>query len=345
MIDSFRFSVDLMDEWIGETGIGLKPKRGKRLLSIYYDKVEETSVELANGMSLKISCSWELDGFPWISEISVKQKMYFELIGHEAAQFEFFKNIARRVTTFLIFATSKSVCINYAEGLRDSVSLRGRKKSKNRQVVSLFFDDMYHVPDVPRFRKDDSLFSFKDISNFSEVINSWISLYDDMEDILNLYFSVGVGGQRFLEGRFLSLAQVVEAYHGRVMKGKVMDSGEYDILIKTIVDACPPCHASFVQSKLKYGNELSFYRKVIALMSHFGSAFGTMKDIKKMARSIVNARNYYTHYSIALKSEVVPGDELMRMCSVLDVLFAMHVMQKMHLPDSIVGSAKYIRMK
>jgi len=296
-------------------------------------------------MLLKISCSWGLSGFPWISEISVKQKMYFELISKGSIQFELFKNIARRITTFIAFATSKPVCINYAEGRRGGGLPVGEGASECGQVMSFYFDDICHVSDAPRYSRNEILFLFKDIDNFSVVINNWVSLYDDMEDIMNLYFSIKVGGQRFLEGRFLSLAQVVEAYHGRVMRAKTMDSGEYEVLVKTILDSCPSVYVDFVQQKFKYGNELSFYRKVIGLMSHFGSTFGTTKEIKSVARKIVNARNYYTHYDMSLKPAVVPGDELLKMCTVLDVLFTMHIMQKIRLHDSIVKSVKYIRKR
>jgi len=346
MVDSFKFSVDLMDEWIGETGISFKTKRGKRLLNIFYDNVKGTSVELADGMSLEISCSWSLDGFPWISEISLRQKMFFELSCKGAVPLALLKSIARRITTFLIFATNKTVCINFAEGVCTGPLLKGKRKPKNRQTVVLFFDDMYHVPEVPAYDIDSVLFSFADIKDcFSDVISSWVSLYDDMEDILNLYFSIRVGGQRFLEGRFLSLVQVLEAYHSRVVQGNVMDNDEYEILINQIIDACPACHVDLIRSKLKYGNELGFGQKIIGLMSHFGDVFGKKKEIKRVAHNIVNARNYYTHHNSSLKSKVMAGDELVKVCSKLEVLLAMHIMQKINIPEKNVDSAKYIRMR
>ena len=57
-------------------------------------------------------------------------------------------------------------------------------------------------------------FTYEDIKlNPSNIISNWYKFYNKYEDVVNLYITIVINSESFVETKFLALAQVVEAYH------------------------------------------------------------------------------------------------------------------------------------
>ena len=68
------------------------------------------------------------------------------------------------------------------------------------------------------------LFNFGAIkTNAQEVFNNWLNSYEYLSPALSLYFSTKAGAQKYLDGKFLALAQGLETHHRRTSSETLMD--------------------------------------------------------------------------------------------------------------------------
>ena len=68
------------------------------------------------------------------------------------------------------------------------------------------------------------LFNFGAIkTNAQQVFNNWLNSYEYLSPALSLYFSTKAGAQKYLDGKFLALAQGLETHHRRTSSETLMD--------------------------------------------------------------------------------------------------------------------------
>lgn len=116
LLNTFQFSVEGIDEWVGLSGINVDNQFEKRTVTITYSPPEQVSLILNNGMTLLITFSWTLPGFPNTTEAKITQKTHFKLLSDQERPLNDFTSTAYIITTLLCFAIDRTVCI-------DSVSI------------------------------------------------------------------------------------------------------------------------------------------------------------------------------------------------------------------------------
>ena len=117
LFNTLTFSVEGIDEWVGISGINVDYQHEERGITatISYQPLADVLFNLNNGMQLLITFEWTLPGSSIIKEAKISQKTYFKLVSQEARKLSDFISVARKITTFLCFATDQTVSLDSME--------------------------------------------------------------------------------------------------------------------------------------------------------------------------------------------------------------------------------------
>lgn len=323
-----KFSVEGIDEWIGLSGIKVEHEFEQRTASITYTPPEEISLILNNGMNLLITFAWTLPSFPHLKEAKITQKTYFEISSETKCPLNEFISIVYKITTLLGFAIDNTVCIEKVTAKSNDITRDIGDGQTAPVPISVYYASLPYSNKVPKIDRHRMLFTFRQLGkNAGHIFNNWIDAYDVIDPALNLYFSSKTGAHKYLDGNFLYLAQALESYHRRTSNEKMMDDAAFQELTEQLIEKCPEEYQGWLSAKLVYGNEVSLSRRLKSIIEPFKHLIGTSKARNKLIRSIVDTRNYLTHYDEELQRKAANGKELWVLCLRMEAIFQLHLLQ------------------
>lgn len=194
--------------------------------------------------------------------------------------------------------------------------------------ISLYYPSLPYTESEPKIDQYGMLFEFGQIrQNAERVVNNWFDAYDEISPVLNLYFSTKTGAHKYLESKFLALAQGLENYHRRTSDEKIMDDHVFKELTESLIKHCPEENREWLAGRLQHGNEMNLGRRLKGIIEPFKEFLGTSKERKKLIRAIVDSRNYLTHYDESLETATTSGEGLYLLCIKMEVVFQLHLLQ------------------
>lgn len=351
LLNTFQFSVEGIDEWVGLSGIKVENQIEKQTATITYSCPENVSLNLNNDMKLLITFSWTFPGFPNLTEAKITQKTWFRLVSEQDRPLKDFISTTHRITTLLCFAIDKTVCIDQIKVTSNTISREiNTGESKPAPPMLLYYASLPYTKDEPKIYHHHMLFRYQTIKAKAEqIINKWLQTYDEIEPALNLYFGVTTGGLRYLDAKVLALAQGLEIYHRRTSDETRMDKDNFKRLSQTLRDQCPEEHRKWLRERLEYGNELSLRQRIQKIIEPFNEFIGNDNQRGKLIGSIVDTRNYLTHYDKSLKSKVASGDKLFRLYCKMEAIFQLRILQELGFTQtemkSLLGKSHNLRQK
>jgi hypothetical protein len=341
------FSVEGIDEWVGMTGITVDSHFEKDSIStITYTPCNDIDFELSDGIKLSICFSWQLPGFPILKEAKISQKTYLKLVSEKEHELGDLKSLVSKITTFLCFAIDKIISIDSVTAFSDNLQQSLGEDKSIHIPIKIYSSSYPYSENIPKIDWDTMLFTYEDIkANAEIIINNWIGAYDEIEPAMNLYFSTKTGGQKYIEGKFLALAQVLETYHRRKSTEKLMDDDLFDELKILVKDAVSKCSTEkqkeWLNSKLNNGNEPYLARRLELIIEPFKDFIGNDEEIKLLIKDIKNARNYLTHYDKGLEKKAVKGLELYCLYLKMEAIFQLHFLEMLGFTKAEIQSIFY----
>ena len=316
VFNALTFSVEGIDEWVGISGISFEPHFEESTATISYQRPEDISINLDNGMRLLITFHWTPPGAPIIKEAKISQKTYFQLVTEEERELrelKEFTSVAHKITNFLCFAIDKTVSL-------DSMSATADKNLGEGQTrlapVNIYYSSLPYSKDEPQIQQHDILFGFGKIqSDVQEKIKNWMEVYEDTYPAFDLYFSATTGEQPYLDVRFLTLARGLEAYHKRQF-----DEGfvPLDQRIKRIIEP-------------------------------FKEIIGNEDNRRNLICKIMNTRNDLTHSNLDVNPQTAEGKDLWHLYLKTELLFQLLLLWSIGFSlediNSIVANCPQIQWK
>lgn len=335
IFNEFMFSIEGIDEWVGLSGIRVDCDYNKSKVSVLYSPVEDISFKLDNGMKLIITHTEMLPKIPYSKEVSIKQKTYFKLTSEKECLLNDFIFIAFKITTFLGFAINKTVCIDYVSSTAKHNSQNiGKSKAKKNSIL-IYYRSIPFVNKSTIFNNNIVLFRFTQIrEQFEKIINNWINAYDSIGIVLNLYFSTKNESNRYVERKFLTLVQSLEAYSRRISDEKLMSEHDFKVLTENLIDKCPKENKDWLQSRLAHGNEINLRKRVKKLIEPYKKYFGNNKKRNSLVRDIVETRNYLTHYDESFEQKKLSNNELLILCLKIEIIFQFNILSFLGFNDT-----------
>ncbi|WP_259741222.1 HEPN domain-containing protein [Pseudomonas fluorescens] len=216
--------------------------------------------------------------------------------------------------------------------------------------ISIYYQSIPFTEKAPKKNWHEMLFNFRAIADDAEeVFNKWLDAYEDLFPALNLYFSTKAGAQKYLDGKFLALAQGLETYHRRTSTETLMKQEIFDTLVDEIIKGCPVDHVEWLKGRLVHGNEINLGKRLKKIIEPFKKHLGSASDRSKFLRKIVDTRNYLTHYSEDLKDKAAKGMEMWAICQRMEVVFNLHFLKVIGFTedkiDSVVENSHPLKRK
>ena len=320
--DTLTFSIEGIDDWIGISGIEVDHQLERHAATISYELPANIPLKLDNGMKLLIAFSWQPPPFSLVpKEAKVAQKTHFHLVSQEHRELDEFISVANKLTTFLCFALNEITCLDSMSTVFDTPHQDVREGLRKMNSVNIYSHSPLYSEDNPEIYRHNMLFKFEEIQGDTEnIINNWIKGYEQFAPAFHVYFWAQRDAYPYLEVRFLSLIQGLEAYHRRASNEKEMDEAEFEKISENLIEHCPENRKEWLKGKLRYGNEVSLRKRIKRLIEPFKDLFGNKEKRRKLVNRIVNTRNDLTHRSS--NSEDI--EDLWILCQKMEALFQLH---------------------
>ena len=327
--NTFKFSIEGIDEWVWMRGINVinaRYKHGGGTTTISSKPLESISFNLTNGMQLEIT--FEMRGIdtlsPW--KVGITQKAYFKLVSEDAQELDEFLDVAQKIVDLLCFTINETVYLDSMLATSNGINqIIGEGIARPAKIDIYDPSVYYYSKDQPKIDRNQMLFTFSDIRDDAEgMINKWIESYEDYKNAFDLYFLAQLKPQLSLEVKFLTLAQGLEVYHRKPSD----DDNELDEeLFATLIDACPEDKRNWLKSRLEYPDKVSLLKRIKEIIEPFKEIIGSNRERSKLARKISVTRNYLTHYNPDLEPEAAKWEDLHVLCLKMELLFELHFLK------------------
>ena len=333
--NTVSFAVEGISEWVAITGINVSYSRDHKTASINYTPQEEIVYNLSNGFKLHILFGYTLPGFPNTTEARITHQTYFKLSSDVAKDFSEFREMIHQITYLLCFAVDSTVTISDVLATSSEITIEVSEGKTEHVNIKLYYPSLPFSEDAPKIDTHKMLFGFSDIrENAERVFNKWLSIYSVIRPSLGLYFSAVSGDHKYLDGRFLALAQGLETYHRRTSIETLIDEAEFRSMVASLLWDCPKPNRKWLKGRLLHGNEINLGQRIKRIIEPYKSYLGNSNQRHKIIRGVVNTRNYLTHYSEELEGDSVKGAELWMLCKKMEAIFQLHLLQQLGFEES-----------
>ena len=159
--------------------------------------------------------------------------------------------------------------------------------------IDVYYRSWPYAKDEPEVNLYNMLFRFKEIQNDAErIINNWLKGYEYSAPAFRLYFLAKMGEQIYLEEKFLTLVQALEAYHQRIISKQV-----------------------------------SLKDRIASMIKPFKDFIGIDENQRELIDSIVHTRDYLTHHNPRKELKATRGKDLWDLCLKTELLLELHFLQ------------------
>ena len=322
------FSIDSLDEWLSISGFRVesnwKENGDLENASIHFSPPEEISFNLPDGIELKFIFLWSWNS----TEVRINQKAYISLKSKKLRPIEYFLDLVSKLHNFLCFAIDKTVSLDSVTGYSSEITQEIWEGKKDEIQIEGYYRSVPYSEIETEIHWSDMLFSYKEVADeFEEILTKWIENYEIYGPAFNLYFASVFSGQKYLEWKFLSLAQGIETLHRRNSQEMEMPEEEFIKIKENVLEVIPDEKQKWLAVRLKHANELSLRKRIKQMIKPFKDLFGNGRERDLFIRKVVDTRNYLTHYDSGLETEAASRKSLWKLCMKLEALFQLHFLR------------------
>jgi hypothetical protein len=342
----FRFSLEGLDEWLPTSELYYERDWEKGNVSIHLKSPEKIVCQLPDDVKLIFHFEpfWSAKDSP--VEANIKQKTYVTIESNSQRPIEDFHPLVFRISNFLRFAIDENVALDSAAFYSHEIRTIEVNEEKLETPVKLYYRSAIMSDTRPKISWRNMLFHYQQVADQLEVmVNKWLSNYEASEPAFNLYFASKTGAYKYIDGRFLSLAQGIETLHRRNSEATLMPELDFEAFVAALTEndfvaelarKHFPDDPEWLKNKMKYSNELPLRKRVIQMLEPFKELYGSKDQRKSFIRKVVDTRNYLTHYDKRLSPSLADGDSLYNLCMKLEALFQLHFLQLIGLDKNFI---------
>ncbi len=326
---SFKVAVEGLDEWLSISGIKVEHDFEAKSASINFKPPDEIPIKLTEDIDLIFTFAWTYPSLGNVTEAKISQKAYIKLISKKLLPLQNFISLSFKLNNFLCFAIDRTVSITSTTAYSYELKQKITDDKEYEAPIDIYYPSLPFSQNLPKIQWHTMLFRYHNVAeSLQRLLAKWLDAYDRIEPAFNLYFASKTGAHKYIDGKFLSLAQGIETFHRRISNETVMPDKEFKKVVAALIDACPKNRKEWLEGKLTYSNELILRTRLKQIVDNFETFFGSNKDRKSFINHIVNTRNYLTHYDINLKSSACRGAQLLYVCMKMECLFQLHFMKE-----------------
>jgi hypothetical protein len=329
VFDEFAVAYTQLDAWVSTSGFDRVPAREgeERGIDISFREPHPITVELPDA-TVEIGFGWSLkDASPHGPEVSVRQRSSFLVRFKHAMSVEAALDYVYQLRNFVGLGVGQPLAPTRISGFvlpPDDIAadpLTDLKPGKLR--IDLFYR-LAHVPAQKERHPAQMLFTLPEAhGRLQELLANWFEKQELLRPVFDLYFAAAYNPHAYLEQRFLTLMQAIETYHRRTSSATDLPPDEHARRVDEILAATPEEYHDWLQAKLRYSNELWLQRRLDEVVGRCPTVTNELIPRRSFAHRVRVARNYLTHYDVALEAEAARGLDLYPLTVQLQALIEM----------------------
>ena len=300
---SLSFSAEGIDDWVGSNEVTIDNfPRGEGTITLSYQQPKHVSINLENAMQFSIMSTFICPGRFSINkdytlsqkadEFAIRPVTRFTLFSRDGCEFDEFIPVVKEITAFLCFAANRFVCIDSMSGEIVNPHRDLSEGTTRMDPNKIYYESWPHSKnklDIPR----PNSIEFSVLQNHGKrIIKNWMAIYEQIEPALNLYLLALTGAHPTSQGRFLALAQALEACHRRIN-----------------------------------GGTESFGERIENIVEPYTEIIGDEETQRELIYKIANTRTYFTHYLSNREPKAAKGEELRHLCFKMERFFQLYILQ------------------
>jgi hypothetical protein len=325
-----RFHSAAIDHWFGMGGLETKFDDEKRL-TINISESEAKTWALPRDIEVTAQCFWSGAPFFPAREARLSAATHISLLAKKELSVSELSKLQHAFTCFIAIATGQPIPaedINlYTPEAKEGVLFNAAPLNRT-------------PPDLSSLLPPFGIFGYETIHDrFGSMLARWFENYDTFQIPIDLYLGTKTGRDFYLANKFTMLMQALEALHRRLSTEQRMSEQAYNVLCEALHKAAPN-HREWLDGVLAFGNEPSLRRRLKSLLKGMKSIFLPDVNVSALINDMVNARNYFAHYSNGGATSIPKeGAFLYELSAAAEMLLHVHFLALMDLSREDAAAA------
>lgn len=327
-VKKVAFSIDGIDKWMGRS-LSIRERAAEGKVEISFGPASQIEAQLND--RVKLTLSTVQDFFrPSDLQASVVLGMSLTLTFDQAESLKSIRELLQRIRGFFCFAANQIVEILHLRLHFEDSSVSNAEANRHNGPCSYYYQGPLRSRRPADLSWHRCLFNFSMVSgDFSDLMVRWLNADRKLDDCIQLYLRSITDEVRSSDERFLLLAKAAETFHRSKFGGAEMDADRFEEIRRHLIDACPEDSKVWLSEKLEFANEPTFAKRLRELMGTFPRHFPPSAKRKRLISTIVQSRNYRTHFHKRPSIEVADPEALSRATRALDALVALSLLKLM----------------
>ncbi|HCL3145385.1 TPA: hypothetical protein N2A34_003144 [Pseudomonas aeruginosa] len=324
---SMRFGVDGLSEWWNTSAFKFEIGDEFEDFKLSVDMPSPVEFALPDGTQFKIFLDAKIPGARKFPTFEFFHQAYIQVTPTESKPFDYFVELSHRITRFFAFSIGRPVAIHSLMAKLDDPEIDSIHKWLSVYFRSLNYPNQRN--EKP-YRAPDMLLSFKSIGvRLEPMLSNWLIECDNLGPALHHYYLIQDNTHSYIDTKFISIAQALEAFHRRTSDITRWPKAEYKKKVEIIIEGCPEADKEWLKQKLNFGNEVTLAERLEKMLSPYASVFGGEQAITDIIKGTKNTRNYHAHYDAKGYKKSVKGAALVALTFRLQVLFTLCIVVRL----------------
>jgi hypothetical protein len=329
LFDNISINYSYLEQWVDKTGFRVSYEAEKVSGALKSYDVHYGYPEINNYKLKKFSLSTDFgfkSNFAFRGKINLEEVTYLKIEPFSKLHFdEYFENIIPHVQNFLSLGIGSAIYPQIIKCKNKNFFVSGKNK-KIYNDIFIYYSITNKQEGSEKKIQSGMFFTFNDIKdNLGIYLSNWFEKFETLKPMYDLYFAVLYSPNLYINYKFLNFIQAIESYHRRIENGKYAKQEEFDLLVKTLVEAIPSSIVGDFKKSLKkrfqYLNEYSLLKRLKIILNKYSYLVNLfIKDRKIFMDDVVNTRNFLTHFDLKPKNKAKSGIELYKIVQRLRLL-------------------------
>jgi len=341
--DEIAIRLSELDTWTcvsgfsGSISVDEQPDTGRAIptaFDIHFEPPPSVAIPLDGGDEARIDFGYSAPG--WVgmgtTKVNFSQRASFVLRYAKPRNLEEVFTSASQARNFFSLAVGRPLTVLSVSGLRNDLL---ESDSQTRQSVELFWEIPYNPEPALRPRQPvEMLFTLPEVKPIiSDLMRAWLSRYELLGPVFNLYFGMLYQRDGYIDVRFLSYAQAIETYDSRRRSANDLPEEEHKRLVTAVLDATSdPQHRKWLRERISH-NRPTLRKRMRAVLEECPEVRNKVigpseKDVEEFISLFVASRNYYTHYSASGERRAAKGTALLVLVYQLRAIIEMSLLRE-----------------
>lgn len=332
------FRTTLLDEWVNISGFNIQHDIQNHGVSIVYKTPPPIEVHSSETTQIKIVFQAKTPSLHFVqTSADISQKTFFEIEFNTLTEIDTSFNLIYKLQNFISLATLKPVVPLEVVGFSDDLTYEIGDKNLRQKFRSKI--DIFRLPITKPINFNiippNMLFSYREIKDtLPQKIQRWFDKSDTLAPVFNLFFSEIYNPATYLERKFISAIQALEAYHRRTSANQELPLEQHKIRLDKILTAVPSELRNWVKGKLAYSNEPTLRMRLKQIYAEHNEILRNLMKEKEFVNLSVNTRNYHTHFDRSLENFIAKGRQLFWLTEVHKTILQLYILKELGFNES-----------